>query len=162
MDNGVRTFLQGDLYKALRDAGTCVAGAQQIVFIDSARFHTGNDIVIHIFIRQIQDIELGRTGLLCLLFQALELIRLSHIAGNGNDFAVVVVFLQPRDDDGGIQTAGICKNDLFDIRFIHNISSLLNIYAVIIGLFSKKVKSSFYIYADSQRPEILFVCFLCK
>ena len=32
---------------------------------------------------------------------------LSHVAGDGDDLGVVVVLLQPGDDDGRIQTAGI-------------------------------------------------------
>ena len=148
VDDGVRAFFQGDLHKALGDAGTGMAGAQKIVLIDGAGLHAGDDVIVHILVRQIQDIELGRAGLLRLLLQALELVRLANVAGDRDDFAVVVVFLQPGDNDGGVQTAGICKNDFFDVRFIHNISSLLNIYAVIIGLIFKKVKCSFYIYAD--------------
>ena len=41
--------------------------------------------------------------------------HLPHIAAHGNDFAVVIVLFQPRDDNGGIQTAGICQHDLFDL-----------------------------------------------
>ena len=42
--------------------------------------------------------------------------HLPHIAAHGNDFAVIIVLFQPRDDNGSIQTAGICQHDLFDFR----------------------------------------------
>ena len=42
--------------------------------------------------------------------------HLPHIAAHGNDFAVIIVLFQPRDDNGSIQTAGICQHDLFDLR----------------------------------------------
>ena len=35
---------------------------------------------------------------------------LANIRGHGNDLAAIV-FLEPRDDDGGIQPAGIGEND---------------------------------------------------
>ena len=49
-----------------------------------------------------------------------QLIVLADVAGHGNDLGVVVVFLQPGDNDGSIQAAGICKNDLLDAALIHN------------------------------------------
>ena len=122
--NGVCLFLQGNIHQPLGDAGPCVACAQQIVLIDCPSLHAGDDIVIHIFIRQIQHIELGSPRLQCLLLQALQLIRLAHIACHGDDLAVVVVFLQPGDDHRSVQTAGICKNHFLYISFIHNYSSI--------------------------------------
>jgi len=53
-------------------------------------------------------------------FQAVELAGLADVAGHGDDFAVIVVFLQPGDDDGRIQTAGVSKDDFFDIFFFHH------------------------------------------
>ena len=50
------------------------------------------------------------------LFQAFQLTLLPHIAAHGNDFAVVIVLFQLRDDNGSIQTAGVGQHDLFDLR----------------------------------------------
>ena len=50
------------------------------------------------------------------LFQAFQLTLLPHIAAHGNDFAVVIVLFQLRDDNRCVQTAGICQHDLFDFR----------------------------------------------
>ena len=44
----------------------------------------------------------------------IELIALSDIGTDGDDLAAVVVFLEPGDDDGGIETAGICEYYFFD------------------------------------------------
>ena len=127
--DSVGALLQGNFHKALGDAGPRMAGAQQVVLIDRARLHAGNDEVVDVFLRQVQHIELGSSGLQGFFFQALELIRLPHVAGNCNHFAVVVVLLQPGDDHRGIQPAGICEDDFFDIIFIHDIYSYLYIYA---------------------------------
>ena len=126
VDDRVRAFLQCDLYQSLGDAGTRMARAQQIVFIYRAGLHAGDDEVVDILVRQIQHIEFRRAGLQCFFFQAFQFVRLSDIAGNCDDFAVVVVLLQPGDDDRGVETAGIGKNNFFDISFIH-------IYTLLIG-----------------------------
>ena len=72
--------------------------------------------------------QLGSAGLQGLLFQAIQLGSLAHVAGHGNDFRIVVVLLQPGDDDGSIQTAGIGQDDLLDVIFIHD-------YTTSVGLF---------------------------
>ena len=43
---------------------------------------------------------------------------LADVAGDCDDLAVVVVFLQPGNDDGGVQTAGVRQNYLFDVFLI--------------------------------------------
>ena len=58
MADGVSPFLFCNLDQAFGDAGTRMAGSKQVVLVDSAGFHGGDDIVINIFIRQIQDIQL--------------------------------------------------------------------------------------------------------
>ena len=55
--------------------------------------------------------EMGSDGL---LFQTVQLIILTHVAGHGDDLGVVVVFLQPGDDDGSVQTAGISQHYFLD------------------------------------------------
>ena len=47
--------------------------------------------------------------------EAVELVFLPDVGGEGDDLGVVRLF-QPRQDDGGIETAGIGKHDF---RFGH-------------------------------------------
>ena len=42
----------------------------------------------------------------------LQFRALPHVRGHGNDFAALVMLLEPGDDDGRVQTAGIGQNDL--------------------------------------------------
>lgn len=56
-----------------------------------------------------------------------HIIALSQIGRYGNDFTVIIVFLQPRNDDGRIETAGISKNNFFDfVFFLHDRVLLLS------------------------------------
>ena len=106
-----------------------MAGAQEIIFIDSAGFHSGDDIVVNIFICQVQNIQLGSAGFQRFFLQTVQFSSLSDVSGHSNNFRIVVVLFQPGDDDGRIQTAGIGENDLFDITFIHGKSSFVHDYA---------------------------------
>ena len=45
----------------------------------------------------------------------IEFLPLPDIGTDSDDLAVVIVFLQPRDDDRRIKTAGICQNYFFDL-----------------------------------------------
>ena len=103
----VGAFLESDIDQTLCDAGTCGRGTQQIVLINSARLHGGDDILVYILLCQIEDIQLGGAGLDGFFLQTLQLVGLTDVAGYGDDLTVIVVFLEPRDDDGCIQTAGI-------------------------------------------------------
>ena len=115
--DGVRAFLEGDLAESLRDDRTGVGRAEQIVFILGAGLDAGHDEVFDIFVGEVFDVELGSAGLEGLLFEAFELGCLADIAGDGDDFTVVVVLLQPGDDDGCVEAAGVGENDLFDVFF---------------------------------------------
>ena len=111
MGNGVCAFLFGNLYQAFADDGARKGGAQQVfAFVDRARLHGGDDVFVDKFIRQIFDIQFGGAGFEGFFLQPAELCALAHIRGHGNDLAAIV-FLEPRDDDGGIQPAGIGEND---------------------------------------------------
>ena len=113
--DGVSAFLESDLNEPLGNAWTGRAGTQQVFFVDGAGFHGGDNKVIHIFIHEIQHIQLGSAGLQGFLFQSLEFVSLSDIAGDGDDFRIVVVFLEPGDDDGCIQSAGVGEYDFLVI-----------------------------------------------
>jgi len=119
--DGVRALFLGNLHQLLADDGTCKCRAQQILLVACAHFHGGDDDVVHHLIHQIGNVELGCAGLQGLFFQALQLIILTHIAGHGDNLGVVVVLLQPGDDDGSIQPARIGEDDFFDFRLFHGV-----------------------------------------
>ena len=118
--DGVRALLVGNLDKALGDARPRVARAEQVLLVHGAGLHGRDDVIVDVLVRQVEDVELRGTGLDGLLFQALQLVGLADVAGHGDDFTVIVVLLQPGDDDGRIQTAGVSKDDFFDIFFFHH------------------------------------------
>ena len=91
--DGVRALFFGDLDKTLCDNRTCKARAEHIFFIQSTGLDGRDDEIVHKFIRQILDVQLGRARRKCLFFEAFELVCLADIARNGDDFAVVIVFL---------------------------------------------------------------------
>ena len=116
--DGVGVLLLGDLRQGGGDAGTRMGGAQQVILILGVSLQAGPDVVFDVVLLEIQDVQLGSAGLEGLLFQAVQLGALADVTGDSDDFAVVVVFLQPGNDDGGVQTAGVCQNYLFDIFLI--------------------------------------------
>ena len=118
--DGVRALLLGNLDEALGDARARMARAEQVLLVHGASLHGRDDVIVDVFVRQVEHVELRRAGLDGLFLQTVELVGLTDVAGHGDDFAVVVVLLQPRDDDGRIQTAGVSKDDFFDIFFFHN------------------------------------------
>ena len=60
--------------------------------------------------------------------ETIQLGALTHVTGDSDDLAVVVVFLQPGNDDGGVQTAGISQHYFFDILLFHNERSFIKIH----------------------------------
>ena len=118
----VSAFLQGDLNESLGDQRSCMACAKQISLVLGACFQTRHNIIIDIFFCQIEDIQLGSACFQSFLFQAVQFIPLSDIARYGNDFTVVVVFLQPGNDHGCVQASAVRQHYFFDIFTVHNIS----------------------------------------
>ena len=119
MADGICTFLDGDIRQSLGDARTCKAGAQQVIFVLRAELQGGEDVVLHKVLLQVQHVQLGCAGRLGLFFQTVQLGALTHVTGDSDDLAVVVVFLQPGNDDGGVQTAGVSQHDFFDVFLFH-------------------------------------------
>ena len=139
--DGVGVLLLGDLGQRGGDAGTRVGGTQQVVLILGVGLQAGPDVVFDVVLLQVEDVQLGRAGLDGLLLQAVQLGALADVAGDCDDLAVVVVFLQPGNDDGGVQTAGVRQNYLFDVFLI---------------LFHNEIPSLF-LYQDA-RGMLLAVC----
>ena len=119
--DGVGTFGNGDLGQLLADHGTGKSGAQQILLILGVHLQAGDDDIVHHLVGQVGHDQLACAGLQGLFLQTVQLIGLPHIAGHGNDLGIVVVLLQPGDNDGCIQTAGVGQHDFLDLIFIHNV-----------------------------------------
>ena len=100
-----------------------MAGAEQIAFIGCACLEAGQNVIIRIFFGEIENIKFGSACLQSLFLKSFEFVILADIAGNSDDFAVVVVFLEPGDDDRCIQTAAVSEYDFFDIFLIHIVFS---------------------------------------
>ena len=73
-------------------------------------------------IGQIFNIQFAGAAGLGSVLQSVQLAGLTHIAADGNDFTVVVMFFQPGDDNRGIQSSGVCQNHFFNVT--HCLSSL--------------------------------------
>jgi len=113
--NRVRAFLEGDLRETLGDHGTRRRRAEQVVFVHRARLHGGDDVFVHVLVGQIFNIELGSAGFERFLLQAFQLAAaLTDVARDRDDFASGVVFLEPGDDDGCVESAGISQYDLLN------------------------------------------------
>ena len=156
--DGIGSLLLGDLHQGLGDAGPGMGGTQQILLVDGPGLEAGHDIVGGILFRQVQHIELAGTGGDGLLLQALQFVRLAHIAGDGDDLAAPVVLLQPGDDHGCVQSAGVGEDDFFNRIFIHG-NCLHCVYYSLIGCIiyalTRKVKYKYSL--EYTRGRILYV-----
>ena len=52
--------------------------------------------------------------------QTVELVALADVGRDGDDLRIVVIFLQPGNDDGRIETARVGQNDFLDLALIHD------------------------------------------
>jgi hypothetical protein len=82
--------------------------AQQIfVLVQAARAHHAPQIFRDELLAHVGHMNFGRAGLQRLLFEALQLvIALADVAAHGDHFALIV-FLQPRNDDGCIEASRV-------------------------------------------------------
>ena len=123
--DGVGALFQGDLGQLNADQGTGKGGTHEIILILGAGLDGGEDVILHKLTGQVQHVQLGGAGLDGLFLQPFQLVGLAHVAGDGDDLGIIVVFLQPGDDDGRIQTAGIGENDLLDVFLMDHSGFLL-------------------------------------
>ena len=127
MADGVRVLRLCDLHYALGDDGTRKGRAQHILFILRSRLDGGDDIVVHELVREVLDVELGSARFQRLFLKPFELVRLPHVAGDRDDLAVVVVLLEPGDDDGSVQTAGVCQHNFLYLALVHKLPAVQRI-----------------------------------
>ena len=119
VNHGIGTFCQRNLGQLLTNHRACKRSAQQVSFILGIHLQRGNDNLIAHFVNQIGHDKLRSARCQRLLFQALKLISLAHVTGNGNNLGVVIVFLQPRNDNRRIQATGVRQDNLFDVFLSH-------------------------------------------
>ena len=113
--DGVSTLFLRNLDELLRDERTRKRRAEQVLLlIDSTSLERRPDVLLEEFLLDVLDVDLRGAGLQRLVMDDIELIALSDIGTDRDDLAAVVVLLEPGDDDGGIETAGICKYYFFD------------------------------------------------
>ncbi len=111
--DGGGAFLQRALHLVLGDDRPRQRGAQQVlVLVHRARLDRREDVVGQELLPQVFDDDFARAGLVGLLDHGIEVVALADVGDEGDD-VVVVVFLQPRNDDGGVQPSRICKDNFF-------------------------------------------------
>ena len=114
MGDGVGADHLGDLDLALRDQRAGDRGAEQILaLIERVGAEHREDEVLHEGLAQILDEDLLDAEHLRLFAGGFQLLALAEIGGEGDDLAGIGV-LQPAEDDGGVEPAGIGEDDFFD------------------------------------------------
>ena len=99
----------GGFDEALGNQRPCEGRAQQILaLVDRARLERRPNEVLDELLAQVFDIQLFRAALFRLLVEGLEFLALPDVARNADHIAVII-FLQPRHDNRGIQTTGISQ-----------------------------------------------------
>ena len=108
--NCVSALCLCNLNQTLTDEWTGEGSTQQIVvLVNSACLYSWPNILFYEFFLNILNIQLRSTGLQCLFLQALQLkVTLTNVSCYRNNLTVVIVLLEPRNNDRSIQTAGIC------------------------------------------------------
>ncbi len=109
--DGAGPFLQGDLDHALGDQRARDGRAEEVLaFIDGVGTHHRENEVLGELGLEVVDVDLARAGRQRLFLQALELLRLADVGRERDDLGFVV-FLEPLQNDRGVQAARICQYD---------------------------------------------------
>src|ERR1700676_290338 len=113
MRKSVGAEFQRDFRLALPEHRASHGGAQQIsVLVDGAGAKGRPDVIAHEFFTEVFDVGGGGTRGEGFFARGFEIFLLADVADHGDHFAAVV-FLEPRNDDGGVQTSGIGEDDFF-------------------------------------------------
>ena len=111
MGDGVGLFLEGDFHLGLGDERTRDGGAEIILaLVNRVGADHRVDVVFGELLDQIEGVVLGGAGGLGLLVEALEFLFLADVGRESDDLGVVG-FLEPFDDDGGVETTGVSEDD---------------------------------------------------
>ncbi len=97
--------LQRNFRLAFGDDGPRHGSAEEIgVLVDGAGAESRPDVVAHKLFAQIFDVHCGSAGGERFFARGFQIFPLANVTDHSDDFAAVV-FLEPRNDDGGIQAA---------------------------------------------------------
>jgi hypothetical protein len=123
MGDRIRPSLPRDLDLALGDERPGDGGAQQIAaLVERIGAEHGEDEVADEFLAQILDVDLLDAKHLGLAPGGLQLLALAQIGGEGHHLAAIGR-LQPFQDHGGVEPAGIGEHDLLDVA-LHGVPGL--------------------------------------
>ena len=114
MGDGLGPGLMRDLDLALGDERPRDRGAEQVEpLVEGVGAEHREDEVAHELLAQVLDVDLLDPQHLGLAPGGLQLLALAEVGGEGDDFAAIGL-LQPFQDDGGVEPAGIGEHDLLD------------------------------------------------
>ena len=119
MGDGVGADLARDFDQALGDQRPRDRSAEQILpLVERVGAEHREDVVAHEFLAHVLDEDVLRLDAeqLGLAPRRLQLLALAEVGGEGDDLAAVGR-LQPFQDDGGVEAAGIGEDDAFDWVF---------------------------------------------
>ena len=104
-------FLERHFHLILGDHRTRQRRTQQIlVLVYRSGPQRRENIVSKEFLAQINHCDLRRASLARLLHHLINVIALANVGDHGDDFTIVV-FFQPGNNDGGVQSSGICQDN---------------------------------------------------
>ena len=108
-----RAFAQRNLDLMFRDDRARQRSSQEVfVLVDCASFECRKNVSCKEFLTQIFNYNLAGAGLVSLLDHRLNVVSLADVAYHG-DHIVRIIFLEPGNDDGGIESSGIREYNFF-------------------------------------------------
>ncbi len=109
MGDGGRAFRGGDFHHALGDERARDGCAEEVLaFIDGAGAHHGENEIAREFFLQVVYVDFTGAGGEGFFLEALEFFALADIGGESDDFGLIV-FLEPLQDDGCVESTGVCQ-----------------------------------------------------
>ena len=106
-----RRVLGGALDEALGDERAGDGGAEEVVaLVDGVGLEHREDVVFRELFRQVFDVGFDGARGVRFFMQPVQFLFLPDVRAVGDDFGVVCL-LQPLEDAGRVQTAGICEYD---------------------------------------------------
>ncbi|MDF3017400.1 MAG: hypothetical protein K0R44_2625 [Thermomicrobiales bacterium] len=112
MGDGVGAFEERDLDLVLGDDRPRHRGAEEVLpLVDRPGTQRGEGVLAEELFTGIDDIGPRRATGKSLGFDLGEVVGLADVNRSGDDFAVAVLFLQPGDDAGGVETSRVGEDD---------------------------------------------------
>jgi hypothetical protein len=110
--DGVGAFEERDLDLMLGDDWPRHRGAEEVLpLVDRPGTQRGEDVLAQELLSGVDDVGLGGAAGEGFGFNLGEVVRLANVDRGSDHFAVAVLFLQPGDDAGGIETSRVSEDD---------------------------------------------------